>query len=516
MRTEHGWAQILHGISLELLKNQSLGIVGPSGAGKSMTVNALCGLLPRMKSKIEGEIAFGDKRNVVAMDSVKRQRICSSNIALIPQNSIGALNPYQKLGTQLRETFALHRPGSQDDVILACLREMGLDAGASLLNKYPHQISGGMRQRIAIAMALSSNAKILIADEPTTSLDVVNQMRFIGLMEELRAKLGLSLIYISHNLSMVALLCKDVLVMRGGRVIDFGKTDDLIGIHNGLRNVTSCASTRHDEQPAGKKARDPILQVTDLRKNFVQRRGVFRGKYVTRAVDGISFSVERGETLGISGESGCGKSTLAKMIVRLIEPDGGDITFDGTGILALSRERFRKIRPSLQMISQNPFDALDPRMKIVDLLTEGMKEHGVSPDWEKQWEALKFLLHECGLDVSYLDRYPDSLSGGELQRLNIARALTLRPRLLIADEVVSSLDIPTQCQIMALLISLKKAHGLSIIFISHDLGVIREIADRALVMREGIIVDEGRVPDVFQGAKNAYTKEMLKAARFAV
>jgi ABC-type glutathione transport system ATPase component len=424
MKSEHGWVQILRGISLELRENQSLGIVGPSGAGKSMTVNALCGLLPRSGSRMEGEITFRGGGSVTEMDSVKRHRICSSNIALIPQDSISALNPYQRLGTQLRETFALHRPGFRDEDIFEALSEIGLDAGSSLLYKFPHQISGGMRQRIAIAMAISSKARILIADEPATSLDAVNETRFLRLIGKLRAKRGLSLIFISHNLAAVSTLCDDVLIMRGGSVVKRGNAKDMLSASGLSRPRTPPHACKRAETPMAEPER-PILRVENLSKSFVHMSGLWLRKSVTRAVDGMSFSVRRKETLGISGESGCGKSTLAKMIVRLIKPDGGDISFEGRDILTLSAGRFRKIRPSLQMISQNPFDSLDPSMRISDLLTEGLREHGGPSGRKKQLELLKPLLEECGLSPSCLDRYPGSFSGGELQRLNIARALAL-------------------------------------------------------------------------------------------
>lgn len=509
-------SSILKNISFNLHSGQHLGIIGNSGAGKSMTMYALANLLPERTTEITGRIVYDGGQDILKMSKKEKRSFCAEKTAIVLQDSINALNPYRKIYTQLEENILHFHPDEKGNVrkrIEEMMDIVGLSSDASILNRYPGQFSGGMRQRIAIAMALESNARILIADEPTTSLDAVNQMNLVRFLKKICTERHLTLLFISHNPGIVSMLCEDVLVMKNGEIIDRGKTVEVFERHravfdSGQRSTTKTGSIKNTE----KKERSCVLNVINLQKHYViKHRFGMRPEHVFPAVRGVTFDLDCGETLGLVGESGCGKSTLAKMIVGLLEPDSGKIMYQGQNIGKMGKREFRKLRPQIQLIQQNPFGCLDPEMKISDLLTEGIRTHHIQTDRLSIREYLIGILKDCGLAEEFLDRYPHEFSGGQLQRLAIARAIALRPQIVIADEIVSALDVSIQGQILDLLIRLKNERNMSVIFISHDLHVVRRISDRIMVMKDGNIVDSGSTEYIFEQSKHPYTTALKDA-----
>lgn len=513
-------AAILKNVSFDLHSGQRLGIIGNSGAGKSMTMYALTNLLPERTTEITGSIVFNGQHDILKMPKKEKRLLCSEKTAIILQDSMNALNPYRKIYTQLEENILHFHPEEKENVrkrIEEMMAVVGIPADAATLNKYPGQFSGGMRQRIAIAMALESNARILIADEPTTSLDAINQMNLVRFLKKVCEERELALIFISHNPGIVSMLCEDVLVMKSGEVIDCGKTDEVFARQRenfdpAPVNIEGQAAEVMADKVYRNTEASPVLEIRELRKHYViKHRLGMKPDHVFPAVRGVSFVLRQGETLGLVGESGCGKSTLAKMIVGLLEPDSGEIMYRGKNIGKMSKRKFRQLRPQIQLIQQNPFGSLDPEMKIFDLLSEGIRIHHIRTDGLSVREYLTDILKDCGLQEEFLDRYPHEFSGGQLQRLAIARAIALRPAIVIADEIVSALDVSVQGQILELLMRLKNERGMSVIFISHDLCVVRSISDKIIVMKDGKIIDSGSTEYIFDQSNCSYTLALKDA-----
>lgn len=511
--------QILSDISLDIRKGERWGIAGASGAGKSMTVYAMTALLPGSMDA-EGRIVFGADpfgRNLLDIKRNERHRYCANKVSVILQDSIHALNPYERIDRQWIPTVRLHRPDmSAEEIgvhILERLERFGIAGGAEVLKKYPHQLSGGMRQRVAIAMALESGADILIADEPTTSLDAVNQRKVIAFLDEICRKNHLTLIYITHNLGIIESLCTHVAVLRDGRVEEQGRVADVFHHPANAYTAKLIAETarlyaRRAKLPA---AGETILSVSHVTKCF--RRTGRRGETERfDAVRDVSFSMRRGEILGLLGESGCGKTTLARMILGLEKSDEESISYKGREIGSLGEKRFRPIRREIQMVFQDPFGSLDPRSRVHDLLMEPLAVWGIGSGKAERERMIREMCRECGLPDDTPDQYPTTFSGGQLQRIAIARALLVRPELLVADEIVSALDAAVQNQVLELLLRMKEKYGLTILFITHDLAVIRRISDRVMVMREGKIIASGTNDEILECAEDPYIRELRDAS----
>lgn len=516
---KEGLFPVVKDLSFELLRHRILGLAGQSGAGKSLTVHGLSSLLPERSAVMTGEILFGET-DLLKMEKRQRQSYSASHVSVILQDSINALNPYERIGFQMEETIRQHHGAKGGEKPLQTLSRFGIHEGEAVLRKYPHQLSGGMRQRIAIALALESGAGIVIADEPTTSVDAINQLKLMEFLKQLCLLRGLSMIYVSHNLNLIGTFCDDVLVMKDGRAVEQGTVRKVFsepenGYTRELIKEAWLLSAQgrpwagglsRELAPATLKQAKPLLLVERLKKTYVSR--TIKGRQAKLALKEMNFTLLEGETLGIVGESGCGKTTLARLLAGLLEADGGRILFNGEDLRNLNRKKARNLHSQIQLIFQNPFACLDPRMTIGDSLKEALGT-GRKVAGQQQDQFIREALDECGLGGISLDRKPNEFSGGQLQRISITRALLCKPKLLIADEITSALDVSAQRQILELLKRLKDQLGLSQIFISHDLSVIREIADRILVLRDGAIEEEGTAQHIFSNPQKSYTKELL-------
>lgn len=517
---KEGLFPIVKDLSFELGRGRILGIAGQSGAGKSLTVHGLASLLPEPGAVTSGEILFGGCKDLLKMEKGQRQSYSAAHLSVILQDSINALNPYERVGRQMEETIGRHG-GNGRKRALDILSQFGISEGESVVRKYPHQLSGGMRQRIAIALALESGAEIVVADEPTTSVDAVNQLKLVKFLKGLCHERGLSMIYVSHNLGLIGAICDDVLVMKDGRAVEQGTVHKVF--HEPDNSYTkelireawllSAQGRGWEGEALGEQAPADIpppagalLWAENLKKTYVSR--TLGRRQVKYALKDVGFYLKEGETLGIVGESGCGKTTLARIMAGLEEADQGRILYKGRRLDERSGKEAADLHSRIQLVFQNPFACLDPRMTIGDSLNEALGRRKKLPRPQRE-RLIVEALAECGLRDISLDRRPDEFSGGQLQRISITRALLCEPGLLIADEITSALDVSVQRQILELLKRLKAQRGLSMIFISHDLSVIREISDRILVFRDGRIAEEGTARHIFSQPKEVYTKELL-------
>ncbi|MDR6818227.1 peptide/nickel transport system ATP-binding protein [Neorhizobium sp. 2083] len=498
-------------LSLSVSKGEILCIVGESGSGKSLTALATMGLLPRNLGRPTGKVVFEGK-DLLTLDEATRRDITGRRIAMIFQEPTAALNPIFRIGEQVSETFRIHTSLSQAEIrkkVIDLFREVQLPNPEQIFHSYPHQLSGGQCQRVMIATALALDPSVLIADEPTTALDVTTQAQILKLMLELRARHDTGIIFITHDFGVVAEIADRVAVMQMGRLVEIGTRDEILNHpkEDYTRRLLAAVPTltpRKEREGLG----NPVLIAKNIVKTFT-RSGLFGGGRTVKAVDDVDITIRRGETLGLVGESGSGKSTLAQCVIRLVQPESGDILISGGDFAGLSGKALREARRKVQIVFQDPYTALDPRQKVGDSIAEGPVIHGL--DRKAARARALDLLEACGLDRTSADRFPHEFSGGQRQRICIARALAVEPELLIADESVSALDVSVQAQVLKLLADMQARLGFGILFITHDLRVASQICDNIAVMRNGRIVERGDPASLFGAPKETYTKELLAA-----
>ncbi len=500
------------GVSFQINRGETVALVGESGSGKSVTALSTVQLLGAA-AQLEGSISYEGRQMVGAPESVLRE-IRGNDISFIFQEPMTSLNPLHTLERQLSESLALHQ-GLKGDAararIIQLLDRVGIRNAESRLQDYPHQLSGGQRQRVMIAMALANQPELLIADEPTTALDVTIQAQIMDLLAELKRDENLSMLFISHDLGLVRRIADRVCVMKDGEIVEQGPTEAIFANpqHPYTRKLLGAAPQgRAQPVPDGAEV---MVETRDLKVWFPIKRGFLR-KVVghVKAVDGATLSVRRGETLGIVGESGSGKTTLALAIMRLIESEG-PILYLGQDISGWGGRQLRHLRRDMQIVFQDPFGSLSPRMTVEQIIAEGLGVHGVDPGRNRR-EMVAEIMAEVGLNPETMHRYPHEFSGGQRQRIAIARAMILRPKVVVLDEPTSALDMTVQVQIVDLLRNLQQKHGLTFLFISHDLRVVRAMAHQIMVMRAGEVVEQGSVDQVFDAPQSDYTRALMAAA----
>ena len=503
--------EALHGVGLQVGRGETVAVVGESGSGKSTTAHAVIQLLPPGGRVDAGRIALAGE----AIDGYSDRRmraVRGARIGLIPQDPMSSLNPLLKIGRQVQEALRVHGRLQSDpeDQTIRMLQEAGLPHAARVAAQYPHQLSGGMRQRVLIAIALACDPELVIADEPTSALDVTVQRVILDHIEERKAAIGASVLFITHDLGVAADRADRIVVMNRGRVVEEGTVDQVLGApadpytRRLLAAAPSLSSSVLYAAPDAAAGSRPVLVVRDLRKTFPTPDGELV------AVEETSFEVAAGETLGIVGESGSGKSTTARLVLRLEDADSGTIALDGTDISHLRGDALRPYRREMQMVYQNPYSSLSPHLSVGDIVAEPLRIHRVGTRAERR-ERAQELIRAVALDPSMLERRAAELSGGQRQRVAIARALALEPRLIVCDEAVSALDVSVQAQILELLAEVQRERGVAYLFITHDLAVVRQIAHRVLVMKNGRVVESGPTPEVFADPREEYTRELLRA-----
>ncbi|MCB0395253.1 MAG: ABC transporter ATP-binding protein [Flavobacteriales bacterium] len=563
-RTEDEYVKAVNEISFTINRGQTVGVVGESGSGKSVTALSVMRLVASPPGKIsKGEILF-DSPTIGPVDllklSEKQMRSLRGNeIAMIFQEPMTSLNPVITNGSQVMEAIMLHQNVDKKEAkerTIALFEEVQLPRPEVIFKNYPHQISGGQKQRVMIAMAMSCNPSVLIADEPTTALDVTVQKTILDLMKKLQQQHDMGILFITHDLGVIAELADQVVVMYKGKIVEQGTVWDIFSnpqhpytkgllacrppldkkLHwlptvsdfmkvggdgvmtestNTVEEVLSRFEVSRDEQrqrELGLYGRDPLLKVRNLKTYFPAGNGMFgKGKDYTRAVDDVTFDVYPGETLGLVGESGCGKTTLGRTILRLIDPTEGEVYFDERPIHSMTQDELRPIRKDIQIIFQDPYSSLNPRMTIGEAILEPMRVHKIGEsDKERKGKVIE-LLKRVNLQESHYHRYPHEFSGGQRQRICIARALGLKPRFIICDESVSALDVSVQAQVLNLLIELRESFGFTYIFISHDLSVVKFMSDRMIVMNNGKIEEMGPAEEIYHRPQSDYTKKLINA-----
>ena len=507
-------AHAVDGISFDLLKGQILCIIGESGSGKSVTANAIMGLLPKVIRVTEGAIRLDDT-DIVGADAERLRDLRGRVVSMIFQDPLSALNPLMTVGEQITEALMAHDVGtaeSRKERALELLTEVGLPNPALMFHQYPFRLSGGQRQRVMIAIALALEPTILIADEPTTALDVTTQAQILDLIRDIQRRKGMSVMFITHDFGVVAEIADSVVVMEKGKIVEQGPADQVLSRPEHPYTQRLIAAVPHltsVDRVLPPTSEAPILVVENLVKTYRSGSRLLRSERVVKAVDGVSFELKSGRTLGVVGESGSGKSSLGRLLVKLMDSDSGRILFEGTDIAAMQEETFRSMRPQIQMIFQDPFASLNPRSTIAHILTVGPVAYGVPVAQAR--EQAKALLSLVGLDAGAFGRYPHEFSGGQRQRIGIARALMFKPKLLVADESVSALDVSIQAQILMLLDQVQRETGVSMVFITHDLRVASQICDEIVVMQHGRIVEMGPPSQIFLNPQSAYTRELVAA-----
>ena len=567
------WNEAVHGVSFEVPRGKTLGIVGESGSGKSVSNLAVMRLLNEKQSRITADEITLDGKDILHLSENEMHDIRGKRIAMIFQEPMTSLNPVFQCGFQVTEAILAHENVTEEEAkarVISLFKKVMLPRPEAIYKSYPHELSGGQKQRVMIAMALACNPELLIADEPTTALDVTVQKEILKLLKHLQKGASevsessesskfsersdkteptpLSMIFISHDLGVVSEVSDYILVMHNGRVVEFGESSTILNnpqdpYTKGLLACRPPMDYRLKRLPIVKEfldgtwsddadfkqqlivtqeernkyleqlySQEPILKVEHLKTWFPLKKGIFNRVYDhVKAVDDVSFVVYPGETLGLVGESGCGKTTLGRSILRLVEPSEGKIIFEGKDVISLSGNDLREYRKHAQIVFQDPYSSLNPKMRIGDAIAEPMLVHGLEPDAKKRRDKVCELLTEVGLQPEHYQRYPHEFSGGQRQRICIARALAVHPKLIICDESVSALDVSVQAQVLNLLNRLKKDFGFTYIFISHDLSVVRFMSDRILVMYNGRPVELGDADEIFNNPKNEYTKKLINA-----
>lgn len=563
--SEHGVIQAVRDISFDVVSGETLAVVGESGSGKSVTSLATMGLLP-FYARVKGEIVFrhpdGKTVNLLSLPPQERQKYRGGVISMVFQEPMTSLNPVFTCGNQVMEAFRLHNDVSQEEAqkrVVDLFREVKLPDPEGILNRYPHQLSGGQIQRVMIAMALSGNPMLLIADEPTTALDVTIQATILELLREIRDRRQMSILFITHDMGVVSQIADRVVVMYQGKIMETAKAYDLFADpqHPYTKGLLSCrprpdrnlkrlptvadfmevvttetgeltiipkptnplSESRFAPVPLEEKAKraeallhqPPLLSVQSLTKSFPIRRGLFGKRSELLAVDHVSFDVYPGETLGLVGESGCGKSTLSRVLLRLVEPTSGTVLFDGQSVFDMEADALRRLRRDMQIVFQNPFGSLDARQSIGSAIIEPMIIHAIEDTAQARRDRAIDLLERVGLDRSAMNRYPHEFSGGQRQRICIARTLACKPRFIICDESVSALDVSVQAQVLNLLKDLQHEFQLTYIFISHDLNVVKFVSDRIMVMNLGRIEEMGPAETIYSNPSRDYTRQLIRA-----
>lgn len=563
-KTEDELVTAVNGISFTLNRGETIGIVGESGSGKSVTSLSAMRLIPDPPGKITGgEMIFhkkgGDSVDLVKLSEKEMRAIRGNEIAMIFQEPMTSLNPVFTCGDQVMEAIMLHQKVSKQEAkekTIQLFKEVQLPRPESIFDTYPHQISGGQKQRVMIAMAMSCNPSILIADEPTTALDVTVQKTILELMLKLQMEHDMGIMFITHDLGVIAELADKVVVMYKGNIVeqgnvwdifsnpqhpytkgllacrppldrrlkwlptisdfmDIGPNGEILEKNISIEEATERASETPEEREVAHKelyAKEPILQIKNLKTYFPINKGFFgKAKDYVKAVDDVSFDVYPGETLGLVGESGCGKTTLGRTVLRLIEPTGGEVIFKGKNIANYSGKDLREIRKDIQIIFQDPYSSLNPRITVGEAIIEPMRVHKLYANDAERKQKVMELLTRVGLMESHYYRYPHEFSGGQRQRVCIARALALRPQFIICDESVSALDVSVQAQVLNLLNELKRDFDFTYIFISHDLSVVKFMSDRMVVMNKGKIEEMGDADQIYSNPQTAYTKKLISA-----
>ena len=508
--------RVVEGVSFDIRKGETLALVGESGSGKSVTAHSILRLLPYpIASHPAGSINYAGQ-DLLHMSEAKLRGIRGNRIAMVFQEPMTSLNPLHSIEKQINEVLRLHKGLSGKAATartLELLELVGIPEPRKRLKAYPHELSGGQRQRVMIAMALANEPQLLIADEPTTALDVTVQLKILELLKDLQARLGMALLLISHDLNLVRRIAHRVCVMQRGKIVEQASCAELFRApqHPYTQELLGA-------EPRGEPAANPpgatMLSVEDLRVWFPIKKGLLRRTvdYV-KAVDGINFSLPQGQTLGIVGESGSGKSTLGLAILRLIGSQGA-INFRGEALQGLSQHAIRPFRRQMQVVFQDPYGSLSPRMSVSQIVGEGLQIHGMGTEAEQEQAIIDALL-EVGLDPATRHRYPHEFSGGQRQRIAIARALVLKPQLILLDEPTSALDRTVQRQVVELLRSLQSKYNLTYLFISHDLAVVRALSHQLMVVKQGQVIEQGPAEQIFAAPQQTYTRQLLEAAFMA-
>ncbi|MEH6406822.1 MAG: ABC transporter ATP-binding protein [Leeuwenhoekiella sp.] len=537
------YTPVLKNVGFKLYKNEILGIVGESGSGKSVTNLAILGLLPKKNVKINsGKILF-ENEDLLQLSESKLQDIRGKEISMIFQEPMSSLNPSMTCGQQVSEILKRHTNLAKNDIksqVLGLFEQVKLPRPESVFQSYPHQISGGQKQRVMIAMAIACKPKILIADEPTTALDVTVQREIITLLKELQQETKMSIIFISHDLALVSELADRVVVMYQGEIIEQGTSNDIF--HHSTKDYTRAliharpsmyerleklptvsnylnkeklsreiSKEERNAKHAELYSKPPLIEVKNVSKYYYSKAGLFRKKNVFKAVNDVSFKIYEGETLGLVGESGCGKSTLGNVILQLDTASKGQVFYNGKDITKLNSKEIRLLRKDIQIIFQDPYSSLNPRLTVGQAITEAMEVHKLNGNKKERKEEALSLLRQVGLLPQHYNRYPHEFSGGQRQRIGIARTIAMQPKFIVCDESVSALDISVQAQVLNLLNDLKNKFGFTYLFISHDLAVVKYMADQLLVMKNGSIEERGEADAVYAFPQSHYTQSLINA-----
>ncbi|MFN3555173.1 MAG: ABC transporter ATP-binding protein [Bacteroidales bacterium] len=552
--TDEGMVPAVEDITLSLQTGQTLGLVGESGSGKSVTSLAIMRLLPKKTARIlSGEILFNHPKqgviDLLKLNETQLQRIRGNQIGMIFQEPMTSLNPVKRCGWQVAESLIWHgiaKEKAAHSRVLHLFEEVKLPDPQTVFNKYPHELSGGQRQRVMIAMAIACNPPLLIADEPTTALDVTVQKSILDLLADIQQKHQMSMLFISHDLGVIHRVAHQAAVMRRGHIVEKGNTTSIFtqpahpytqglvacrprtdirlvrlpvvaDFENAARPVSEAlfeGETPSQREQRHRKiyAQPPVLEVKDLEVNFITSRNLLgKPKKWFSAVQKVSFEVYKGETLGLVGESGCGKTTLGRALLRLLKPAAGQVVYKNTDLATLSESKLRRLRPMIQIIFQDPYSSLTPGIQVGSAIMEPMKVHNILDNDTQRKNKIIELLERVGLEAAHYKRYPHEFSGGQRQRICIARALALNPEFIICDESVSALDVSVQAQVLNLLNELKEEFGLTYIFISHDLSVVKYMSDRIMVMEKGVVVESGEADKLYFSPQQPYTRRLIEA-----
>ncbi len=510
--TEQGESRVLDNVSLEIPEGGTVALVGESGSGKSVTALSILRLLEKEAVATTGTVFF-ENRDLLRLSDEEMRQVRGNRIAMIFQEPMTSLNPVYTIGDQLVEPLMFHQGLNRKDAVdkaIALLGRTGIPEAAQRIGSFPHQLSGGQRQRVMIAMALACRPKLLIADEPTTALDVTIQAQILELIQDLQHELQMSVLLITHDLNMVEKIAEHVYIMHQGRIVESGPVRDVFGSPRDAYTIHLLNSLPKG-RPEPKVEKNPLITINSLECHFSIKKGFFKKTVGTvKAVDKVNLTIFEGTTFGLVGESGSGKSTLGMCLLRLVGSTG-EIVFDGKDLLKLTNRELRPLRRELQVVFQDPFSSLSPRMTVEQIIGEGLKVHGIGKAKDRRGVVHNALL-EVGLDPETADRYPHEFSGGQRQRIAIARAVVLKPRFIVLDEPTSALDMTIQKQIIELLKALQKKHRITYLFISHDLRVIRALADEVAVMQHGRIVESGSAEALFGSPQHPYTQALFRAA----